>query len=96
MGYIVDGRRRIRVTEEKRVPLRNGAGATCAAFRAHTKIGGKALDLTVYRPGEGALVAGDLALVQEFFGTNISDTLRLAVRLAANAIRANKALPEVR
>src|SRR5262249_55378505 len=38
----------------------------------------------------------DIALIQEHFGTSRSLSGRLAIRLTAQAIRANKALPEVR
>ena len=36
-----------------------------------------------------------LALVREHYGVNVSDALRISLHLAAKAIRANRALPEV-
>lgn len=41
-------------------------------------------------------VQRDLALVRTHFGLNISDSMRVALHLTAEAIRADKALPDVR
>ena len=51
---------------------------------------------TVERGGKaGVQVIEDMALVREHYGLNISDALRIALHLTANAIRANKAHVEV-
>lgn len=52
------------------------------------------LQMHVFRK-DGDKTLENMALVREHFGLNVSDTLRLALHLTANMIRADKAHVEV-
>ncbi len=51
--------------------------------------------MTAWGAAKIARVEENLAVVRDHFGTNIAEAFRIAVHLAAQAIRENKALPDV-
>lgn len=58
--------------------------------------GNKTINIVTNRKARKARIEADLGLIQEHFGgISRSEAARLALSLTANAIRANKALPEV-
>jgi len=96
MGVIVDGGRRIPV-----VPARGHGGPRPVGTprRTYTAVSktkqSPAVRMTVWGAANIQRVEENLAVVRSHFGTNIAEALRTAVHLTAQAIRNNKALPDV-
>jgi hypothetical protein len=91
MGRIVDGGREFSA-------LQHRCGVNRPSLRGlkiSTRIEGRKVDLELYSPIKVKATAADLALVQEHFGLNMSEALNVSLHLTANAIRNNKATPEV-
>jgi hypothetical protein len=61
----------------------------------HTKIAGRQYDAETYSTAKSKLLLDDMTLVRQRFGLNVSEAIRVAIHLTAEAIRANKSLPEV-
>ncbi len=91
MSIVTNGRRTQVVNKYESNPPRVRSRAK---FECRTSDGGKQ-QLHVYKKPEDDVVLKNMALVRMHFGTNVSDTLRLALHLTAQAIRANKAHVEV-
>lgn len=99
MGVVVNGR------EVPLAPRRRFVGRGPDSHQARLKeipgvhlrledVGGKYLHIERYGKS-GLELNEDFALVHDRFGGSRSEALRICVRLVAQAIRANKALPEV-
>lgn len=51
--------------------------------------------LNIGRKKDALQVEADLETVREHFGLNLSDAVRVSLHLSANAIRNNRAMPEI-
>jgi hypothetical protein len=58
-------------------------------------LGGRQYKLVAGRKEMAVAVLAALAVVREFYACSTSEALRLSLIVHANAIRANKALPEI-
>lgn len=85
------------VDNGRRIELASRPSKTPGRWRNRSYASGLSpgADIAVCGPVERAKLEADLALVREHFGLNISRAFRLALHLTANAIRKNRAMPEV-
>lgn len=74
-----------------------GTGAAKVARLSLGKVGGtgRHIGIAASRKARVAQILDDLTVVQEHFGVSRSEALRLSLHLTANAIRKNRALPDV-
>lgn len=91
---IVDGARQLTVAALGPSTAK-GRVSNQSQTRLQTKIGKERLFCDLGRRAKCEVSLADLALVQEHFGANRSEALRLSLHLTAQAIRRNRALPEL-
>jgi hypothetical protein len=93
VGQIVSGKQRIAVGAT--TPIAGAPRRTANRYSSARFAIGKGTP-SVKRGGkEGKTLLADMALIRNHFGVNQSDALRLSLHLTAQAIRKNRALPEV-
>jgi len=92
MPIVADGKRLAVLRSNGRGDARRGG---VPRLRHRIKENKREFPLQVFRKTEIPTVAGDVALVREHFGVNVSDALRISLHLTAQAIRENRALPSV-
>jgi hypothetical protein len=88
---VIDGNRRVEINDTIGVkPRRSGGGCVTVELDLRPT-GGKRISAKLSSKKKALIVMEDLAVVQNHFGANRSEALRIALHLAAQAIRANKA-----
>ena len=92
MGQIVDGNRKVQLG---RTFSGAAPGGDNAVHKFDVRVGAKkTLQMSVY-PRDAETTLANMATVREHLGVNVSDAIRIALHMTANAIRANKAQVEV-